>query len=170
MKPKIKTTIKARARMHKIADFIKEELDIDVRENTSSRERHLMYARTLFFNIVSNDIPIASANLGDFLGKDHATVLHAFKSWNNHLREDYKDHYNKYFNIVEEDKVIVDDDKSDLKGFYVTNIGLPQEDVINVLESLKTIENTNSLSKIVDKLGIIIKAQNNMDKVQHIIR
>lgn len=95
--------------LNRIADYIKQELNIDVRLYKNSRKRELFEARTLFFVIAKQTTLISLEKLGYFLDKTHGSVLHSFKVWDTFLKNDLIDVYNAYFNIpnVSEDNEIV---------------------------------------------------------------
>lgn len=80
-------------RLNDLADFILKELKVDVRLNTKSRANNLPKYRSVFFNIYLSCYKIDLASLGSYLGKDHVTVMHSIKMWDEQLSK-------KYFKLI----------------------------------------------------------------------
>ena len=68
-------------KLNDISDYILDETGIDVRLNTKSKQFDLPSYRGLFFTIALGNLNISLDLLGHFLNKDHSTVLHACKKW-----------------------------------------------------------------------------------------
>lgn len=78
-------TDKQKTELNNIANYILEELDVDVRNNTKSRKHDLPKYRTLFFIIALEHVNIGYTRLALFLDKDHATMNHSVKTWDSFL-------------------------------------------------------------------------------------
>lgn len=72
-----------------IADFIFNKTNVDVRLETKSRKGVLPELRALFFVIALDNLNISHEKLAYFLNKNHATINHANKMWNNFLKKEY---------------------------------------------------------------------------------
>lgn len=76
--------------LDELAEFILLKIKVDVREKTDSRAFNLPYYRAVFFNIYLHTHKISYELLGNFLNKDHSSVCHAIKLWDNFLKDEYK--------------------------------------------------------------------------------
>ena len=106
-----------------IADFIVDKLRVDVRKDTTSRKHNLPKYRCLFFAIVLETTKADCATIGCYLGKDHATVVHAKKMWVNGLNEDLGKH------LVDFKKI-----KGDFKGGTTSDLIIRYKTKIKKLE------------------------------------
>lgn len=89
--------------LQRIEKFVNSSLGIKI--NQITRERPIVYGRDLFYALAKKctDLTLAKIGLffgkeGEYLTKDHATVLHGIKVFNNVLllEKKYKDLYNSY--------------------------------------------------------------------------
>ena len=68
---------------------INRALKIDIK--SKSRKREIVYARFIFYNKLRNSKEryYSFQNIGDFLGKDHATIIHGLKQYD--ILKEYDD-------------------------------------------------------------------------------
>lgn len=52
-----------------------------------SRKREKVYARAAAFNFIRKNTKLSLSSIGDLLNKDHATVLHSLKLYNNFIQQ-----------------------------------------------------------------------------------
>ena len=57
--------------------LVEDRLGIDLMKNT--RRTNYVYARALFYGLAYNTNAYSYASIGNYVGKDHATVLHSIK-------------------------------------------------------------------------------------------
>lgn len=77
--------------------FIIENLGVDVFKNTEKRDRNLAEARALFFKIIKETNKNTSLkDIGDLLGKTHATVIHNIRLYDDSLCEYYEPYLNAF--------------------------------------------------------------------------
>jgi len=60
-----------------IQDYVQNQTGLDL--TIKSRKRDYVYARAVYFYLCREYTPFSTEKIGDSLGKDHATVLHAIK-------------------------------------------------------------------------------------------
>ncbi|WP_424493929.1 helix-turn-helix domain-containing protein [Salinimicrobium sp. GXAS 041] len=65
----------------------------------NSRLRSIIIARAIFFEAAAKKTPHSVAAIGSFLGKDHATVLHARKQFKGYMR-DFPEFHSIYLQII----------------------------------------------------------------------
>jgi hypothetical protein len=98
-KQKITTEVQEDKRLNYIFNYVSNRTELDIKRNT--RKREYVEARFLFFALASKNTFYSYAKIGSFLGKDHATVIHALKVFNDtlyHTNEYIKNLYDS-FNI-----------------------------------------------------------------------
>lgn len=64
--------------LNQIKDYVQDQTGLDLA--TKSRERDYVYARAIYFYLCREYTPLTTKKIGESLGKDHATVLHAIKN------------------------------------------------------------------------------------------
>ena len=65
--------------LEKLIDVVGDELKINLRKNTRTRE--VIVARAVYYQLAMKDLKIGSSvKVGKAIGKDHATVLHSIKN------------------------------------------------------------------------------------------
>jgi len=83
---------------------------------SKSRERYIVEARHLYYWLLRKKTNYSLSTLGKMLGKDHATVLHSIKTWDNMLETDVnyrtrtitiRDRINEKLLEAEKDKALV---------------------------------------------------------------
>lgn len=84
--------------LNEISSFVHKKTNINIKEYVNFRDEELIRARTLFFMIALKKLTIGYASLGSFINKDHASVYHAKKIWQNYLSEEFEDYFNEFFN------------------------------------------------------------------------
>ena len=83
-----------------IISTINTALEVDIRSKT--RKRKVVYSRFIFFHLMRNK-NFSLEKIGSFLGKDHATVIHGLKQFDNLIEyEDFKEQYYKVINELKE--------------------------------------------------------------------
>ena len=80
-----------------IKHLVERETGIDL--SLRSRRRHLVYARFLFFKLARNHTSHTFKDIGRFINKDHASVLHGVKQFDNIIREYEDELYKIYIKI-----------------------------------------------------------------------
>ena len=129
-----------------IADFIVDRLKVDVRKETKSRKHNLPKYRCLFFSIALETTKADCATIGAFLGKDHATVVHAKKMWLSGLNKDLGKHLVDFKEIKGDFK---EASTSDLIIKYQTKIKKLQDHILEMnLKSER--QKTNIYTNITD--------------------
>ncbi|QDP55107.1 MAG: putative bacterial DnaA helix-turn-helix protein [Prokaryotic dsDNA virus sp.] len=63
--------------LNQILEYVQDRTGLDLQ--TKSRERSYVYARAVYFYLCREYTPLSTKKIGESLGKDHATVLHAIK-------------------------------------------------------------------------------------------
>ena len=83
---------------NELIQAINRALKIDIK--SKSRKRDIVYARFIFYNKLRNskDRYYSFQNIGDFLGKDHATIIHGLKQYD--ILKEYDD-FKEIINKVE---------------------------------------------------------------------
>jgi len=152
----------------KIKDFIHNKFGVDLLENSNSRKRRLVELRTLFFALAKDKTELTLSNIGTYLNKDHATVLHSLKSWNNFISNDYQIYYDEFIEIpngnINSKKYLKKKFVKELINEYEYKLKqrtTEADDIINQLE------NENDREEILNKLKIIVKAKLQMNEVKH---
>jgi hypothetical protein len=140
--------------LNNIAEFVNIKLGIDVTKNKKRSFRDLVYARALFFVIARQTIKISHNALGNFLGKDHSTVLHALKIWDAFLSEDYQDHVDEYKIMLLEMEAAPDDSGVIIQEVYnnVELYALKKKLKALTLENLELIKAANNNKTILRNL------------------
>lgn len=88
-----------------IANYIEKKTKIDVRKDTESRKYKLPMFRCLFFNIALKCTKADYATIGAFLNKDHATVVHAKKMWDNDVKNFLGEYLIDFIEVKEPSKL-----------------------------------------------------------------
>ena len=128
-------------KLNDISDYILDETGIDVRLNTKSKQFDLPSYRGLFFTIALGNLNISLDLLGHFLNKDHSTVLHACKKWD----ELYHNKLGKYLLGCSE---LFKTDKEQLKNRK--EILKEREQIVLNLKNIKEVKKENY--KILQKI------------------
>lgn len=77
--------------------LVERETGLDL--SLQSRRRHLVYARFIFFKLARTHTSHSLDDIGRFINKDHASVLHGVKQFENVIREYEDDLYKIYIKI-----------------------------------------------------------------------
>jgi hypothetical protein len=86
--------------LEKLIDLVIEHTGIDIRNKR--RKMEYVMARCIYFKIAYDDLHIASLHqIGDSLGKDHATVLHSVRTSFYQLEKYFPTLYRKYLTILD---------------------------------------------------------------------
>lgn len=80
-----------------IKHLVERETGVDL--SLRSRIRHLVYARFLFFKLARDHTSHTFKDIGRFINKDHASVLHGIKQFDNVIREYEDELYEIYIKI-----------------------------------------------------------------------
>jgi len=151
-----------------IKDYIYNKFGVDLLENSNSRKRRLVELRTLFFALAKDKTELTLSNIGTYLNKDHATVLHSLKSWNNFISKDYQIYYDEFLEIpngnINSKKYLKKKFAKELIKEYEYKLKqrtTEADDIINQLE------NESDREEILNKLKIIVKAKLQMNEVKH---
>ena len=90
-------------RLEKIKEAV--EIQIDEQLNNKTRKREMVYARAVYFKLCKQHTRASLSRIGKSVEKDHATVLHGIKIYND-LIEKYEDlsEYREMYNML--DKII----------------------------------------------------------------
>ena len=72
--------------LEEIKNLVESKTRLNLKRNT--RKREYVYARALFFKLCDRYLDVTSSALGNFLGKDHATVLHHRKTTYNYIEKE----------------------------------------------------------------------------------
>ena len=64
--------------LNQIQEYVQDQTGLDL--TTKSRGRDYVYARAIYFYLCREYTPFTTKKIGESLGKDHATVLHAIKN------------------------------------------------------------------------------------------
>lgn len=82
-----------------ILNEVNEFLNIDIQKNT--RKRQYVYGRFLFYKLAKELSPFCSSVvIGRFLGKNHATVLHGNKQFQNIIKYNQDPELIDYYNTL----------------------------------------------------------------------
>ena len=87
---------------NELIKVINRALKIDIK--SKSRKREIVYARFIFYNKLRNSKEryYSFQDIGDFLGKDHATIIHGLKQYDIlNEYDDFKDKINKVETEIE---------------------------------------------------------------------
>lgn len=74
--------------------LVEREIGVDL--SIQSRRRHLVYARFIFFKLARDNTRYSLSDIGRLINKDHASVLHGIKQFDNVIRE-YEDELFKIY-------------------------------------------------------------------------
>ena len=81
----------------KIEEILKlVELDVHAKLNTKSRKRELVYARAIYFKLARHFTLQSYDSIGKLVSRDHASVLHGIKQFDNVISE-YEMEYLKVY-------------------------------------------------------------------------
>tara|TARA_R110000787_G_scaffold94579_1_gene197325 strand:+ start:413 stop:817 length:405 start_codon:yes stop_codon:yes gene_type:complete len=72
------------------------ELDVHADLNTKSRKRELVYARAIYFKLAKDMTKRSCDSIGKLVSRDHASVLHGIKLFDNVISE-YEMEYVKIY-------------------------------------------------------------------------
>lgn len=116
---------------------------------TNSRGRKFIYARALYFKAYRQCYTSASLEkIGKSVNKDHATVLHALKEFENYVR--YDKSLSKYYLLLLQN--ISDLNKDEIKqGQEVDELNEIIKHQQNVIDELKLMK-PNTIGSRIDKL------------------
>ena len=90
-----------------IKHFVEAELKINISRNT--RKREYVYARAIFFKLCKEFLHQTLSNIGEFVGRDHASVIHGLYVFdvivlhNDSILNSYTKIRNKIFEETEDD-------------------------------------------------------------------
>jgi len=85
---------------NEIINTINATLEVNIR--SKSRKREIVYSRFIFYRLMRNKNH-SLEKIGSFLDKDHATVIHGLKQFDNLIEyEDFKEQYDKVVNELKE--------------------------------------------------------------------
>jgi len=88
-----------------IIKTIDDTLNVDIRSKT--KKRKVVYSRFIFYHLMRNK-NFSLQKIGSFLGKDHATVIHGLKQFENLIQyEDFKEQYDKV--VFKINEIIMDE-------------------------------------------------------------
>lgn len=139
----------------KLAIAVKDVTGCDVYVKT--RKTKFKDARLMFFNILREYTRLNLREMGEVLGKDHSTVLHSFKRFNELLETDFRfaETYNKVLDaflevdvdeidvIAEEVKYVKTDVLNDEVQFLFEKIGKLESQVEKLNQELIDIKRFN---------------------------
>ena len=108
---------------------VNDKLNIDIKSET--RRRKYVYGRMLFFKLAKDFNPyMSTTQIGRFINKDHATVLHSLKQFKNikEYKQDnhFLDNYNSLFHSLKQSNHI-----------FLNNDNRRTNIILNNLEPLK---------------------------------
>ena len=80
-----------------IRQFLVDVLEIDVLENTKSKRREIVEARSLFYRIAFDTNPnLTLQTIGDLFGKTHSSIIHALNGYDDWLYRELDVHRNTF--------------------------------------------------------------------------
>lgn len=85
--------------LNQIVDVVSEVTGINIKENT--RKRSVVYARVIYYKIARDITPYSLSDIGEPLGKDHATVLFHLKN-NFDVIESYEPKFYNFYLIAKD--------------------------------------------------------------------
>ena len=74
--------------LNRIHNYVNESLDIEI--NTNTRKQEIVDGRFLFSKIARRCTELSLSNIGKYLNKDHASIIHGVKQFDNVLVLDDK--------------------------------------------------------------------------------
>lgn len=81
--------------VEEIRQFLIEVLGIDVLENTKSRRREIVEARSLFYRIaLDTNTSLTLQTVGDLFGKTHSSIMHSLNNYDDWLYRELDIHRN----------------------------------------------------------------------------
>ena len=87
--------------LNEIVELVEKDTNIMLRNKRRNRE--IVYARAVFFKLARKHTYEPLCNIGGYVNKDHSTVLHGIKIFNDVI-EHYKDQF--YVSYVKLDRLI----------------------------------------------------------------
>ena len=147
--------------VERIEKFINDSLEINIQEKT--RKRDIVEGRFLYAAIAKKCTNLSLEKIGNHIGKDHATIIHSLKVYNNVLKDKYKSLFETYyFNyLVRKEREVSEENESDelkqlkeirrLKAkVELLNVKLGDAEVENLTLNLKLTDHKPFLSDYYD--------------------
>lgn len=94
-----------------VREHIEQELAVDLKQ--VCRVRSLVYARFLYFKVMKEKTRLSVSAIGGFIGKDHASVLHGVKMFDDVVRVHESHLVDMYFTLCD----MVDEYYEDGNGY-----------------------------------------------------
>ena len=117
-----------------IKRFVELELNGNIQIRT--RKRHYVYCRSVYFALCRKYTTMSLREIGETVGRDHATVIHGINIFNDQIKmyneKRYLDVYYKISDIIESEKV-----KTEPEEYYKTRV----DDLQSRLSILERINN-----------------------------
>jgi hypothetical protein len=83
--------------VEEIRHFLIEVLDIDVLDDTKSRRREIVEARSLFYRIAfDTNANLTLQTVGDLFGKTHSSIIHGLNNYDDWLYRELDVHRNTF--------------------------------------------------------------------------
>ena len=95
----LNTTQRNRENIQHLKTLIKKQTGKDITINT--RHREIVFARKIYYKILTLSTKMSYKSIGDTLGQTHATVLHSLKNFDwdyNHIPA-FKEAYDRVYNM-----------------------------------------------------------------------
>lgn len=95
----LNTTQRNRENIQHLKTLIKKQTGKDITTNT--RHRELVFARKIYYKVLTLTTKMSYKSMGDTLGQTHATVLHSLNNFDwdyNHIPA-FKEAYDKVYNL-----------------------------------------------------------------------
>lgn len=159
-------------KLNHIADYILAETDVDVRKNTKSRSSDLPKYRALFFVLALSNVNISYGSLGSFLNKDHASINHALKIWDNEVYRHFGVYLSSYEPIVklksiEKESILMK--RRSGKMSQRETISHQSKEILELKEQIKDLRVINQSEKHNNVLKIKQLKSRNVIKNKHLL-
>jgi len=135
--------------LNELADLVSKETEVDIRNR--SRKTKYVVARAIFYDIAYNHMGMGSLHqIGEEVGKDHASVLHSLRTMVPQMERYFKDGYAMNLKIQRYLKYKDQDPYEDLVKMVQ---GVPEDRLDELIEIITNIIDSHESNDIQEHQG-----------------